>query len=123
VNNRPVHPDLYPLSIGRLIRAPIETVYDAWLDEQLLKQWMTPRTDIVRHDCLTDRPQRLRFAWVSTADESETIVDLSFLATEAGQTMLLLKHAGLRSRRALEDQREHWRRLLDKLSELLERAR
>lgn len=137
----------HSLSIGRLIRAPITLVYDAWLDAHLMERWMKPRPEVVttvRADAtvggalhvvmqfggrtevhqgtyrLIDRPNRLSFSWSSTAAGPDTLVDLSLLASDGGRTMLLLGHQGLSSQRAVENHREGWQRILDSLTELLE---
>jgi uncharacterized protein YndB with AHSA1/START domain len=140
--------NLYSLSIGRLIQAPIAAVYDAWLNARVLETWMKPKPEVVTsvqsdptlggtlrvkmraagreeiHDGvyrLIDRPNRLSFSWSSESAGPDTTVNISFLASDGGRTMLLLKHDGLRSRLAQENHREGWRRILDRLAETLER--
>jgi uncharacterized protein YndB with AHSA1/START domain len=140
----------HALSIGRLIRAPITVVYDAWLDAPLLEQWLKPAPAVVTsvsiettvggrlrvtmraggreevHEGvyrLIDRPNRLSFTWSSAPAGVNTLVNISFLASDEGRTMLLLKHDGLRDRAAEENHREGWRRILDSLAETLERVR
>ena len=144
VNGGSVH----VLSIGRLIHAPITDVFDAWLDARLMAIWLKPRPEvatIVSMDSrvggalrvamraggreeihegiyrLVDRPNRLSFTWSSAPAGVDTIISISFLASDEGRTMLLLKHDGLRDRAAEENHREGWRRILDNLAATLER--
>jgi uncharacterized protein YndB with AHSA1/START domain len=146
VNGLPVH----SLAIGRLIRAPIALVFGAWIDPALMPIWFKPRADIqtearvdpkiggalriVMHDGAHDEvhegqyrviepPNRLSFSWSSGAAGPDSAVDLSFLASDDDRTMLLLKHHGLKDRRAEENHREGWRRILDRLGEILESGR
>jgi len=139
----------HSLSIGHLIRADVAAVFAAWLDVSQLKIWMKPRPEVqtdaiadVRvggrfritmrsgahveiHDgtyTQIDQPHTLRFSWSSRPAGEETTVDLSFLAVNgSGKTMLLLKHDRLKNQTALENHREGWRRMLDRLAETLER--
>jgi uncharacterized protein YndB with AHSA1/START domain len=140
----------HALSIGRLIRAPITVVYDAWLDARRLEQWLKPAPAVITrvsidptvggelrvimragareeiHEGiyrLIDRPNRLSFTWSSAPAGLNTLVSISFLASDGGRTMILLKHDGLRDHAAEENHREGWRRILDSLAETLERAR
>jgi uncharacterized protein YndB with AHSA1/START domain len=137
----------HAIAIGRLIRAPITVVYDAWLDMRMLERWLKPRPDVVTsvtldtkvggrlwiamraggrdeiHEGvyrLIDRPNRLSFTWSSAPAGVDTMVSISFLASDEGRTMLLLKHDGLRDRAAEENHRESWRRILDSLADTVE---
>lgn len=138
------------LSIGRRIRAPLATVFDAWLDAGLIRAWMKPRPEVVLTEVRTtpavggrfrfvmranqrdeahegvyriiDRPNRLSFSWVSAAAGPDTNVDISFLSAGDTQTMVLLKHERLASAAAADNHREGWRRILDNLARTLEPA-
>jgi uncharacterized protein YndB with AHSA1/START domain len=140
----------HSLSIGRRIGAPVAAVFDAWLDADLIRAWMKPRSEVVLTDVRTnptvggafrivmranerdeshegvyriiDRPHRLRFSWASAPAGSDTHVDISFLAAAEEQTMVLLKHEQLISSAATENHREGWRRILDSLARTLEAA-
>jgi uncharacterized protein YndB with AHSA1/START domain len=135
------------ISIGRVIRAPITDVFDAWVDPRLMAIWLKPRPDVITtvavdsraggtlrvtmqagsreeiHEGvyrLIDRPNRLSFTWSSAPAGVDTVISISFLASDQGRTMLLLTHDGLRDRAAAENHREGWRRILDSLAALLE---
>jgi uncharacterized protein YndB with AHSA1/START domain len=142
------HPAGCSLSIGRLIRAPGEEVFDAWLNPNLLRLWMKPQPQVVVVEALTnpivggtfrivmrangrdeshegvyhiiDRPHRLSFSWVSVPAGPDSHVDISFLVAAEEQTMVLLKHERLASPSATENHREGWRRILDSLAHTLE---
>ena len=49
------------------------------------------------------------------------VVDITFLTSADGHTMVLLKHGGLASHASRENHREGWRRILDSLAAVLER--
>ena len=142
----PIGTKQHSLSIGRLIPAPITEVFDAWLDAASMSRWMRPRPEVITevqaeptaggklrivmrahhreqvHEGvyrLIDRPARLRFSWSSDPAGTDTTVDVSFLASSHGATMLLLRHEGLKSSVAEVNHREGWRRILDRLADML----
>jgi uncharacterized protein YndB with AHSA1/START domain len=110
------------LVVRRVIPAPRERVFAAWLDPESLAQWMRPggmtdatvevdpkvggRFRIVmiegpkryehRGEYLVIRPpERLEFTWISQAtDLKPTVVSIDFLEREAG-TELVLTHRRL----------------------------
>jgi uncharacterized protein YndB with AHSA1/START domain len=138
----------HSLSLGRRIAAPVAAVFDAWLDENLIRVWMKPQPDVVLTEVrsnatvggtfrivmrangrdeshegvyrIIDRPHRLRFSWASVPAGSESRVDISFLPAADDQTMLLLRHERLPSSAAADNHREGWRRILESLARTLE---
>jgi uncharacterized protein YndB with AHSA1/START domain len=97
--------DSLSLQVERVIPGPIEAVFDAWLDADSLKRWMTPgpgmtvpvaTTDpriggrfhiVMRHDGrdiphdgeyrVIDRPTKLVFTWISEP-AGNTLVTIDF---------------------------------------------
>ena len=111
------------VNIEKTIHAPIERVYDAWLDPSLVAQWFAPppmraevqtleaeaggsyRIDMVppegpimtvtgTYETL-ERPRRLVFGWDwGEISEAPSQVEVNFSATDGG-TRLVLEHRRL----------------------------
>ena len=129
------------LVVRRVIRAPRERVFAAWLDPKSLAQWMRPggatdatvevdpkvggRFRIVmiegpkryEHNgeyLVIEPPARLEFTWISQATELKpTVVSIDFLEREAG-TELVLTHRRLPSTQ-LGSHRAGWTDIMRKL--------
>jgi uncharacterized protein YndB with AHSA1/START domain len=133
------------LVVRRVLPAPRERVFAAWLDPESLGAWMRPAgmTDAIveidprvggrfRIVMLREReqfehrgeylviepPSRLSFTWISTAtDHRPTVVTIEFL--ERGQsTELVLTHRRLRMSQ-IESHRSGWTDIVAKLESAL----
>ena len=131
------------LVVRRVIPAPRERVFAAWLDPKSLAQWMRPggatdatvkvdpkvggRFRIVmiegpkryEHNgeyLVIQPPERLEFTWISEAtDHRPTVVTIEFLERDRG-TELVLTHRRLPAKQ-VESHRRGWTDIL----QLLER--
>jgi uncharacterized protein YndB with AHSA1/START domain len=138
--------DKFALTVRREIAAPVETLFDAWLDAESLGTWMRPRaisetraeTDpregggfrIVmvrdREEILhegtyreIDRPSRLVFTWSSpSTHHRDSIVTVTFEPLESGSTMIELHQVGLPDEDSSAAHTEGWSDALDNLERL-----
>jgi uncharacterized protein YndB with AHSA1/START domain len=111
--------------VERVLPAPPEAVYAQWTDPAAFRVWMCPRParvvdisldlrvggrlrlDIEEEDrtfqvlgeyLVLDRPHRLVFTWWCSTwpvDSPSTVVDVSLLSREPGETLLVLRHERL----------------------------
>jgi uncharacterized protein YndB with AHSA1/START domain len=110
------------LTVRKMIAAPREEVFDAWLDPEGIRSWMCPgdnyRAEVkadprvggsfsirfqgTQGDCdhtgtykIIDRPSKIAFTWISVNTENrETLVTVEFV--EHGEiTEVVLTHTGL----------------------------
>jgi uncharacterized protein YndB with AHSA1/START domain len=129
------------LVVRRVIAAPRERAFDAWLDPARLAQFMCPgpvgsaRAEVdprvggafrivMRHPngdadhrgeyLVIDRPSKLEFTWISAAtDRRPTVVTVEFLARDGG-TEVVLTHRRLPPPQ-LDSHRKGWGDIVQKL--------
>jgi uncharacterized protein YndB with AHSA1/START domain len=132
--------------IRRVIAAPREKVFAAWLDPELLAQFMTPGEQTIataqndpraggrfrvvmehgsetvehRGEYLTiDPPSLLSFTWMSKyTDLQPSVVTIELRDDGAGGTELTLTHRRLPPSR-MDAHRDGWTSIVEKLSALL----
>ena len=135
------------VNLNKTVNAPIEKVFDAWLDPGMLARFILPapgmpqphvendpredgRFTIVRHvgndkiphtgSYLTvDRPNRLVFSWESPYSTDDSTVTLDFKAVDANTTQVELTHVKFLHEEARSDHEGGWGNILDKLDEVI----
>ena len=135
------------VNLKKTINAPIERVFDAWLDPAMLTRFILPdpampqpevendpreggRFTIVMHvgdDRLphtgtyltVERPRRLRFSWKSAYSPDDSTVTLDFTAIDADTTRVELTHVKFLHEEARSDHEGGWGNILDKLVEVI----
>jgi uncharacterized protein YndB with AHSA1/START domain len=133
--------------IEKNIKAPIEKVFDAWLDPTLLARFMTPMpgmpdSDVVNEPCESgtfsiimhvgneklphtgtyleiSRPKRLVFTWGSDRSLDDSRVTLDFTDTGDGHTKVSLSHVKFIDEEARADHEGGWENILDRLTEFI----
>ena len=134
------------VEIERVIDAPPERVFDAWLDAGAIARFMRPgegvRTEVVELAAevggdfrfvmhageteipisgtylVVDRARALSFKWRSSAAGENSVVELSF-APEGAGTQMRLVHRGLPNDQARADHRGGWTSIAASLSSIL----
>lgn len=138
----------YELEISRVFSAPAETVFDAWLDVEGIKQWMCPGEGVnvpnpvidakeggafdftmavgdhaIPHTGtfnVIDRPNKLQFTWLSPNTQGiETVVTLDFESLSDNETKLTLNHAFMPNENSRDDHNSGWNRILECLEKEL----
>jgi uncharacterized protein YndB with AHSA1/START domain len=135
------------VNITKTVHAPIEQVFDAWLNPELLTRFILPapgmpqpevendpreggRFTIVMHvgdDRIPhtgsylelDRPRRLRFSWESPYSTDDSTVTLDFAEIDSTTTRVELTHVKFLHEEARSDHEGGWGNILDRLNELL----
>jgi len=134
------------LTVERTINAPPETVFDAWLNPEMLMRFMCPgpgmttpsatadpktggRFDLVMkagddempHGGVyqeIDRPNRLVFSWESPFNAEGSTVTLE-LSPVSGGTHLTLNHVRFVNQESRDNHEGGWTAILAKLDEVL----
>ncbi len=134
------------LTVDRMINAPIETVFDAWLNPTMLTRFMCPgpgmttpkaeadakvggRFDLVMkagddempHGGVyqeIDRPHRLVFSWESPFNAEGSTVTLNFRKVDDG-THVTLNHIRFVSEESRANHEGGWTHILSTLDDIL----
>lgn len=135
------------VNIEKTIKAPIEQVFDAWLDPAMLTRFILPdpampqpevsndareggRFEIIMHvgeDKLPhtgtyqviERPRRLQFSWESAYSTDDSSVTLEFTPVDENTTRVELSHVKFLHEAARSDHEGGWGNILDKLAEVV----
>lgn len=138
-------PDIH-LTLERVIDAPVQRVYAAWTDPELLKQWLAPG-DAVASRAVADTVvggtfliemrgtdgqrwlargvyrevaplRRLVHTWRWEGSDIETLVTAEFEPESADTTRLTVTHARFAQDEARDQHGSSWASCLEKLREL-----
>lgn len=134
------------LTLRRVIDAPVQRVYAAWTDPELLRQWLAPG-DAVASRAVADVAvggtfliemrgtdgqrwlargvyrevaplRRLVHTWRWEGSDTETLVTVEFEPESADRTRLTLTHARFTQDEARDEHERSWADCLEKLREL-----
>ena len=135
------------VNLNKIVNAPIEKVFDAWLDPGMLTRFILPAPDMPQPDVendpreggrftivmhvgddkiphtgsylTVDRPNRLVFSWESPYSTDDSTVTLDFKAVDASTTQVELTHVKFLHEEARSDHEGGWGNILDKLDEVI----
>lgn len=135
------------VNLSKTINAPIEKVFDAWLDPAMLTHFIMPapnmpnpqvtndpreggRFEIIMHvgddklpHCGTyltvERPNKLVFSWESAYSTDDSTVSLDFTAIDDSTTTVELTHVKFLHEEARSDHEGGWSLILDHLATLV----
>ena len=138
-------PALPSARVERVLPARPETVYDAWLDERSLREFMCPapgqasevavdprvggrlrvvmtfpdhQTEITGEFVALDRPERLTFTWRSDAGEPDSIVTVLLAPHGEDQTHITIIHSRAQPT-FVSGYRTGWTSIADRLADRL----
>jgi uncharacterized protein YndB with AHSA1/START domain len=132
------------LKLEKTIHAPIEKVFDAWLDPAMLTQFILPQPgmpqpevendprvggqfkivmrhgdDVLPHSgsyLVIDRPRQLKFSWASHYSPDDSTVTLDFEGLDENSTRLVLTQVKFLHEEARDAHRGGWSNILDSLA-------
>ena len=135
------------VKLEKTINAPIETVFDAWLNPETLAKFMMPMPGMPPSDVENDpheggdftiimhagsddlphtgkyleikRPNKLVFTWVSHCSVDDSIVTLNFTKTDDDKTNISLSHVKFLDESTRNDHEGGWTGILNKLNEIV----
>jgi uncharacterized protein YndB with AHSA1/START domain len=138
-------PELATARVERVLPARPERVYDAWLDERSLREFMCPvpghvthaavdariggslrivmtfpdqETEITGEFVALDRPERLTFTWRPRSDDHESVVTILLAPHGDDQTHMTIIHSRQLAR-LIPSYRNGWTSIADRLAEHL----
>jgi len=138
------------VSLRKIINAPIEKVFDAWLDAKTLSRFMTPMPGMPEPRVEADgkqgggftiymqvgdqeiphkgqylevkRPNKLVFTWESPFSCDGSNVSINFTAIDDLSTQVDFLHVKFADQQARDNHEGGWNEILDKLDQLLNAA-
>ncbi|NOZ52126.1 MAG: SRPBCC domain-containing protein [Gammaproteobacteria bacterium] len=135
------------ISLNKTINAPIEKVFDAWLDAKTLSKFMTPMPGMPEPKTEADgreggrfmilmmvddqevphkgeyleikRPNKLVFTWESPFSTAGSTVTINFTAVDANRTALDFTHVKFPDEESRNNHEGGWAAILAKLNEVI----
>lgn len=135
------------VNITKTINAPIEKVFDAWLNPEMLAKFILPMPGMpepeVENNASTggqfsiimkvgenelphtgeyleiSRPDKLVFTWISHCSVDNSTVSIYFKSIEKNITLVELTHIKFIDEQTRLDHQGGWGNILDKLAEIL----
>jgi uncharacterized protein YndB with AHSA1/START domain len=101
----------YEATKSRTFDVPVETLFDAWADENVRRRWLNGANEKLR---TATSPKSLRLGW---ADGS--IVAVGFLTKGRSKSSVAVQHEKLPDRETANRLKQYWSDRLDALAELL----
>ncbi|WP_428087980.1 SRPBCC family protein [Candidatus Thioglobus sp.] len=136
------------VTIEKTIEAPIEKVFDAWLNPKILAKFMMPMPGMPESDVKNDtqeggsfsivmhagsddllhtgkyleikRPNKLVFTWASHCSIDNSTVTLNFKKIDENKTKILLSHVKFIDEKTRSDHEGGWTNILNKLNTIIE---
>jgi hypothetical protein len=109
------HADGFTVTASRTVAVPIETLYEAFVDEPLRRRWLP---DGELRERTASRPKSARFDW----GEGKSRVNVGFLAKGEAKSTAALAHERLADGEEAERMKAFWRERFAALKQLLEGA-
>ena len=135
------------LSVSRTINAPIEKVFDAWLDPKMLAQFILPMPGMPQPEVENEpaqggsftivmpvgenqvphtgkyleitRPTRLVFTWESPCSTDGSTVTINFSQASENKTNVELTHVRFIDEETRSDHEGGWTNILEALNETM----
>jgi hypothetical protein len=108
------HPDGFTITASKTVAAPVDRLYDAFVDESLRSRWLP---DGRLRERTSSKPRSARFDW----NDGETRVHVTFLAKGEAKSTAALEHVRLADAQEAARMKVYWRERIAALKEVVER--
>jgi hypothetical protein len=110
------HADGFAITASKTVAAPVERLYEAFVDESQRTRWLP---DGELRERTASRPRSARFDW----RDGETRVHVTFAAKGEAKSTVAVQHNRLADAEEAERMKAFWRERIATLKEVLERPR
>jgi hypothetical protein len=101
----------YETTKSRTFNVPVTTLFDAWADARVRRQWLNGESVKVR---TATAPKSMRLDW-----SDRTIIAVGFLAKGKSKSSVAVQHAKLPDKETAQSLKQYWSDRLDALGEVL----
>lgn len=101
----------YQMTRSRTFNVPVDTLFDAWKNARVRKQWLNGETVKVR---TATAPKSMRLDWTDGS-----IIAVGFVAKGKSKSAVALAHTKLPDRETANRLKDEWSKRLDSLGEVL----
>jgi len=108
------HPDGFTITATKTVAAPVDRLYDAFVDESLRRRWLP---DGELRERTASKPKSARFDW----GDGATRVHVTFVAKGDAKSTAALQHVRLADAGEAERMKAFWRERVAAMKELVER--
>jgi hypothetical protein len=108
------HPDGFTITATKTVAAPVDRLYDAFVDESLRRRWLP---DGELRERTASKPKSARFDW----GDGGTRVHVTFEAKGDAKSTAALQHVRLADAGEAERMKAFWRERVAALKEVVER--
>jgi hypothetical protein len=108
------HPDGFTITASKTVAAPVDRLYDAFVDESLRSRWLP---DGQLRERTATKPRSVRFDW----GDGATRVHVTFMDKGEAKSTAALQHVRLADAQEAERMKAYWRERVAALKEVVER--
>jgi hypothetical protein len=103
----------FQISRSKTIKAPLSSIFNAWIDDDLRRKWLGE----VGFDVRSSREGKsLRLNW----KEPISSVEVAFYSKGSEKSQVTVQQSKLESSKQAAEMKEYWRSALDRLREVIE---
>ncbi len=113
VGKKRADPASYEISRNVFVNAPVETVFDSWLDENARRQWLEHSRFVIRK---ATPSKSMRITWV----DGETNVHVNFYPKGREKCLVAVLHGKLPDASHAAHMKAYWGEQLERLKKVLE---
>jgi hypothetical protein len=104
--------DGYRISVTKQVETSLSTMSNLWTDEKLRNNWFP----VSSYTLVRETPRKfIRLLWSDTL----SVVEISFSAINSNHCRINIEHRRLPSRESAEEMRVYWKRVLERLNEMV----
>jgi hypothetical protein len=102
----------FEISVSKTIAVPIETIYNAWVNDKIRRKWL-PEDIVIRKSTMN---KSARITW----SDGETSLSVDFYAKASDKSQVVVQHQKIKDAANATELKSYWATMLESLKNLLE---